>query len=311
MSRHIRIPLLIDITLVDDARTIADDDEDPRLDRDYEKRGPLFNRLLAGRLMRVFALKGVHFPTMRARGDAEREARQAELSARLRDAPAPGPAFNAAVAPLVAYVRGDAPDEVVGPALQALIGRLFTPDFESSPRLWQAAMRFDAAARSRNPLRWLWSALSGSLNADRQVLADAVGGDVVAVHGIAIAIHNIVKSLERMRESYGDPVRRSTLDGKAAAMACLVAPDSVLRQAKRVAEIPGASLKPGSLVVYQLGTAAERAFDPKVAFQSKSWSFCPAADFVFRLLALIWDQAAPAAGEAMPALEVEIPGAGL
>jgi len=291
MSRHIRIPLLVDITLVDDHRTIAEDDGDPRLDRNYERRGPLLNRVLAGRLMHVFAIKGIHFPTMRARDDTERRANQAALSERLRHAATPTPELIEAIEPLAAYVKGSAPETVVGPALQSLIGRLFNPDFTSSPRLWQAATRFDGAARSQNPLRWVWSTLTGTLNADRHLLAESVGNDPVAVHGIGIAIHNIVKSLARMRESYADPVRRSTLDDTAAAMACLVAPVSVLRQAKSVGEIPGASLKPGSLVVYQLGVAAERAFDPKVAFQERSWSFCPASGFVFQLLSLIWVQA--------------------
>ncbi|WP_413988910.1 hypothetical protein ACMDCR_23295 [Labrys okinawensis] len=306
MSRHIRIPLLADITLVDDHKTIAVDEDDPRLDRNYEKLGPLGNRILAARLMRVFVIKGVHFPTMRGRRDAERQASQAALSERLGNAAAPTEKLIEAIEPLVTYVRGDAPEDTVGPVLQTLIGRLFKPDFASSPRLWLAATRFDDAARSQNPLRWLWSALAGTLNADRKVLAESVGGDPVAVHGIAIAIHNIVKSLALMRTAYADPVRRSTLGDKTAAMACLVAPDSVLRQAKSVAEIHGASLKPGSLVVYQLGTAARRAFDPKVAFQSNSWSFCPAADFVFKLLALIWAQAVQIPDKHEPAETPEV-----
>lgn len=309
MSRRIRIPFLIDVMWVDDAHTIAGDERDPRLDRGYEKIGPLFNRLLTGRLMRVFAFNGVRFPTMRARGDEQRRANQAALAEKLRDAAAPTDTLLAEIEPLVAYVRGDAPVETVGPTIQALIGRHFNPDLAASRKLWDAAVRFDEAARSRNPLRWIWSAVTGRLNLDRRLLADAVGDDPVGMHSIGIAVHNIVTGLGRMRECHDDPVRRSALNGNAAAMACLSAPESVLRQAKRVADIPGGSLTPGSLVIYELSKATDRTLDPKVAFQSLSWSACPASDFVFKLLALIWSQTQPRTRVHVPVpARVEAPG---
>lgn len=288
---RIRIPFVIDVMRVDSAETIGALNRDPRLDRAYEQTGPLFNRMLTGRLMRVFRIDGVLFPTMRARGDEERRANQAALAVKLRDAAEPTPTLLADIEPLVAYVRGKGPVEDVGPTLQALIGRHFNPDFLASQHLWDTAVRFDAAARSSNPLRWILSDVTGRLKADKRALADAVGRDPIAVHAIGIAVHNIVASLVRMRACHDDPVRRTALDGMGAATASLTAPASVLRQAKRVADVPGASLTPGSLVTYQLAAAADRTLDHRVAFESAAWSACPAADFVFKLLALIWSRA--------------------
>lgn len=289
MTRRIHIPLLIDLLEVDDAATIAAIDRDPRLDRAYDKAGPLFNRMLAGRLARIFAIDGIPFPTMRGRHDEERRAAQADLAARLHDAALPELSGKH---PLVAYVRGTGPREQVGPALQAVIARQFDPAFTpqeaEAQRLWDAAVRFDAAARTANPLLWLQQALFGTLHADRNILAGAVGRDPVAIHAVGIAVHNLVASLDRLRAHHDDPGRRFALDGTAAAIASLAAPDSVLRQAKGVADIPGGSLEPGALVRFKLAYAAGRTLDPATAFQSASWSACPASGFVFRLLAGIW-----------------------
>jgi hypothetical protein len=291
MGRRIRIPFVIDVMRVSDAETIGGLARDPRLDRAYEKTGPLFNRLLAWRLMRVFCIDNVSFPTMRARGDEERRANQEALAVKLREAAIPTDVLLADIEPLVAYVRGSGSLETTGAALQALIGRHFNPDYAPSAQLWAAAVRFDATARSSNPLRWLLSAITGILNADRRILADAVGRDPIAVHATGIAVHNIVASLERMRACHADPIRRTALDGIGAATACLSAPASILRQAKRVADVPGGSLTPGSLVTFELAAAADRTLDRRVAFQSAAWSACPASDFVFKLLILIWSRA--------------------
>lgn len=292
MVRRIRIPLLIDIMQVDDGPTIGAINRHPHLDRAYDKAGPLFNRMLAARLMRIFRIDGRLFPTMLGREDEERLRAQAALAVSLRDAVLPGLAGDN---PLLAYVRGNGPRDKAGPALQALIARQFDPAFTpqagEAQRLWDAAIRFDAAARTANPLRWLHQALFGTLHADRNILAGAVGRDPMAIHAIGIAVHNIMTSLDRLRACHDDPVRRHALNGQAAAIAALAAPASVLRQAKGIADVPGGSLTRGTLVRFQLADAAERTLDPDTAFQSSSWSACPASGFVARLLALIWTRA--------------------
>jgi hypothetical protein len=287
VGRRIRIPFLIDVMRVDDAYTIGVLAKDPRLDRGYTPTGPLFNRLLAWRLMRVFRIGATPFPTMRARGDEERRAKQAALAARL-----PDPAtLLADIAPLVDYVRGKGAAGSAGPAVQSLIGRLFKTDYAASSVLWTAAVDFDAAARSTNPLRWLMSYLRGNLRSSRRVLAEAVDNNEIAVHATGVAVHNVMATLDRMRAAFADPARRSALDGVSAATAMLAAPASVLRQTKRIADVPGGTLQPGTLVTFQLAAAAERALDRRIAFQSESWSACPASTFVFGLLALVWTRA--------------------
>ena len=50
MSRHIRIPFLIDLHRVTSSRLIIQEVNNPDLDRDYIYRGPLINRLIVARM---------------------------------------------------------------------------------------------------------------------------------------------------------------------------------------------------------------------------------------------------------------------
>ena len=287
MSRRVRIPFLIDVMRVDDAHVAGLLAKDPRLDRGYTPTGPLFNRMLARHISRAFRIGTVPFPTMRRRHDKERIAIQSKLATMMPDAST----LVEDIRPLVAYVRGDGKLGDVGPDVQALIGRRFRADYPASPALWKAALAFDAAARSSNPFRWFLSFICGTIRTNRRKLADAVNGDPTAIHATGIAVHNVMASLDRMRISFADPACKAKLDGMSAATAFLAAPASVLRQVSRVADVPGGTLYPGTLVTFELATAAGRTLDSRVAFQSEAWSACPASAFVLRLLATIWTSA--------------------
>jgi len=63
MSRHIRIPLFVDIHQVTSSHLILQEANNPDLDRDYIFKGPLVNRLIIGRMkaamyVKQFALNG-------------------------------------------------------------------------------------------------------------------------------------------------------------------------------------------------------------------------------------------------------------
>lgn len=290
MARRIRIPGLIDIVRVDDPRSISSLAAEKRLDRDFTPSGPLFNRLLSARLMRILSVGGRPLPTMRARDDSERLADRARLSS-LPDFETPTPAQTASLAPLVAYVRGQGPAGSIGAEVQALVGRQFNAGYTASPTLWRAAVALDAAARSTNPLMWLWLAITGSTRSSRALLAEAVAGDTVGVHATGIAVHNIAASLDRMRAAYAIPRTRHALDATAAATAMLSAPQTVLRQAKSRAHLTVGELGTGTLVTLELARATERTLDTAVAFQSGTWSGCPADRYVFNMLRHVWQRA--------------------
>ena len=72
MSRSLRIPGLVDLIQADvrsDIRGLADD---ARLDRSFDPRGPLINRILVQRIRSVLRIDGMPLPSVAPRGDAQR-----------------------------------------------------------------------------------------------------------------------------------------------------------------------------------------------------------------------------------------------
>jgi hypothetical protein len=174
---------------------------------------------------------------------------------------------------------------------------LFATDYKASPESWAAAGVLDAAVHTRNPLRAILLHLSGRLQRSRRLLADLVHGDLAGVHATGIAVHNLVRGFERMRELWSDPGWRSPSSVDAVVEQCLFAPPSVLRQAAEPGATVCGAVRAGTLVVLELEAARERTPGRDVEFMVGHWAQCPAAAFVPALLRAVWQRAiaAPAA----------------
>jgi len=288
--RSLRVPFLIDLKRVDsnaDAHAVA---LDQRLDRDFVARGPLMNRLLIGRIKGVLRVNGKPLPTIMPRGDAERARSQAALHQRLD--PAKGPLWDEeTLARLVAAVRSRSGAETIGPAAQQAVGRLFSNSYVGDAASFQAARDLDDAVRSANPLRLIKLHLMGGLRRSRRLLAERVGGDLAGVHGTGIAVHNIVRGLEHMRELWCREPRPGADD---AVGACLFAPNTVLRQATTKGGTAVGDVRPGTLVLVALEKAREASPDAQTVFMAGTWAECPAGAFVAALLRAVWEAAVAA-----------------
>ena len=84
MSRSLRIPGLIDLVRADTRSDIRGLANDSRLDRRFEARGPLINRILVERIRNVLRIDGVPLPSVAPRQDAERVRTQDALTAAAR-----------------------------------------------------------------------------------------------------------------------------------------------------------------------------------------------------------------------------------
>jgi hypothetical protein len=194
------------------------------------------------------------------------------------------------IAGLAAAVRGSAGAPELGPAVQQAVGRLFVSDYRGSGESWAAARVLDAAVHSRNPLELVILRLSGRLERSRRLLAALVDGDPAAVHATGIAVHNLVRGFERMRELWAEPRWRSSADAVVAQ--CLFAPASVLRQATMPGATVAGAVRAGTLVMLELDAARERNGGADIEFMVGHWAQCPAAAFVPALLRAVWEQAA-------------------
>jgi hypothetical protein len=297
MARSLRIPGLVDLIRADVRSDIHGLANDARLDRSFDQRGPLINRILVRRIRSVLRLDGMPLPSVAPRQDAGRARAQENLRRRLDPAGGTPLWDEETVAGLVAAVRGAPGAPPLGPATQQAVGRLFANDYKASPESWAAAGVLDAAVHTRNPVRSILLHLSGRLQRSRRLLADLVHGDLAGVHATGIAIHNLVRGFERMRELWSEPRWRapSMVDG--VVEQCLFAPPSVLRQALEPGATVCGAMRAGTLVVLELEAARERTPGRDVEFMVGNWAQCPAAAFVPALLQAVWKRAiaAPAA----------------
>src|SRR5262249_2921324 len=134
---------------------------------------------------------------------------QAALHQRLD--PAKGPLWDdATLGRLVAAVRGTAGAETIGPAAQQAGGRLFNQNYVGDAESFQAPKALDDAVHSVDLIRLFNLHLMGQLRRSRRLLTERVGGDLAGVHGTGVAIHNIVRGLEHMRELWRKAPRPAT-----------------------------------------------------------------------------------------------------
>src|SRR5258708_33206793 len=71
MSRSLRSPGLFDIIQADVRPGIRGLADDARLDRSFDPRGPLINRILVQRIRNVLRIDGMTLPSVAPRGDAQ------------------------------------------------------------------------------------------------------------------------------------------------------------------------------------------------------------------------------------------------
>jgi hypothetical protein len=298
MGRSLRIPGLVDLIRVDtgaDIRALADDS---RLDRRFEPRGPLINRLLIDRVRSVMRLDGMPLPSVAPRQDRARASAQDALRRRLD--PAAGKTLwdDETIAGLAAAVRGNAGAAAIGPAAQQAVGRLFAAEYRGNSESWEAARVLDTAVHTRNPLQWIHLRMSGRLGQARRLLAALVNGDRAGVHATGIAVHNLVRGFERMCELWAAPGERTRPVDDVVAQ-CLFAPASVLRQATMPGATVAGEVRAGTLVLLELDAARARTPGPELEFMLGHWAQCPAAAFVPALLRAVWERSRAEAKEAV------------
>lgn len=278
--RAVRIPGLIDLVSVAQPELVRSLAANPDLDRKAEG-GPLVSRLVRRQLAATLNSPGGPLPSALPRDSAERIDMRKALDGLLND-PDLDTRLSPAVADCAAYVAsGKGRAEQVA---QTLFGQVFVPDFKADDRTWQAAAVI--GRRLGNPsLRGILDGLTGRLERAQDTLSEAMKGDRNGVHAIGVAVHNMVKSLEEMRE-----LEKSVPTDQALALTLSV-PDRVARHGVSKSQTLASDIRPGTLVILQTAEARMRSLDPRDGFLSASWSGCPAHAFVPRLLRRIWTEA--------------------
>lgn len=289
MQRKQRIGL-VDVVMVaepDEVRAVLADEH---IDRAYAGRRLLLNRLLLRRITGTLSYRGTRFPTLQPRDDADRKTRQAALWERLNTAAAAFDASNPDLEPLADWVRGIGGDDALGPLVQGMVGRQFDPGFRATRETWAAAELLEEAVRTKSLAKRLGWALTGKVRRAKAYLGPMVNHERAGIHGVAIALHNLVKGFRHMRSLYATGAW-NTLAAPDAAGQCLFAPTAVLRQPTRDTVVAGCPLGRDTIVVLALGEAAKRDGTSSFVFLKDQWSQCPADTWVPALLEGVWRRA--------------------
>jgi hypothetical protein len=285
-----RIPGVVDRIDVSDPSEISEIVRDFRFDREFYTPTVLVNWFLLKRSLSALSFAGKRFPTMMPRASSANAAERDNLWKMLQ-AKIPttrqGPAELDAMA---RWVSGRSDDEP-GILVQQVLGSLFSDQFVATPESWHAAKILVAAPRLSNLPKLFWWTASGKVRSAKRMLAAMVAGDLSGVNAIGIAVHNVVKGLERMKQLYLNESIRSGLSPEMAANQCLFAPISVYRQATSAGSIKGCPFSRGSLFVLNIGVASKIEHGQRLVFLEDSWSRCPAGEWVPSMLEGVWRRA--------------------
>src|ERR1017187_266174 len=289
--KRIRIPGIVDIVSSDDASEIETLAQDPKLDRAYGDHSILTNGKILQRVQDTLQIGGKPFPTVASRCAEGRAEAQEGVWKRLNSI-----ARNYSTRPeelesLAAFVRGVGTDDACGTLVQQVVGQLFSPSFRATPESWNAAVVLNQAPRTLNLALVAWWAITKKVDQAKQLLSGMVSGDLAAVHAIGVAVHNVVNGVNLMRKLYNDPSNRTALSPEAAGNRCLFAPASVLRQPIAPDNSASGEFQTGTLVILNLQAANAKTPDADLAFLRKTWSQCPAEQWVPALLEGIWRRA--------------------
>src|SRR6185436_7342258 len=197
MAIKITIPGIIRLAWLSDPDEVIAANDSGVVQRSLSGLGGLVQRSIAAKLA-VFRTPDGD-PAFRNRGDPLRRTRQSDLEQALshtrvllkRVAPETGA--------LATYIRSGSinrPPEIV---VQQMVGRLFFPDYAASEESYDAARALQTWV-SGGPIKSYLLKSSGALERALDLIVTLARGDTSCAHATAIAMHNIVNAIERMRQ---------------------------------------------------------------------------------------------------------------
>jgi len=283
----ITIPGIIRLVAVRTPDEVLAVNDASMVERSLSGRGGLVNRSVAAKLAVFRTPDGDIWPAFRDRLDPLRAAHQETLEAALSDV---GPLLRGIASEIVelgSYVRTGAAHCSTGVIVQQAVGRLFFTDYAASEESYDAAQTLQSWL-SAGPLRTYWLKRSGALQAALDRIMDLSRGNMACAHATALAMHNIVGSIELMRRlaRHGDNLAK--IGPQDALAQTLRAPTSVVREARDERRVGPVRLRARSLVLLAVESARQKRADPGFAFFASAWNRCPAHSVVPALLADVW-----------------------
>lgn len=285
--KRIKFGPIADVVVVDDAKTIRILAADKRIDRNFVFR-PIINGIILKRILRNLSYKGAHFPHMTPKDDAARMLRHDLLWDAFNTkaiAMADGPDE---LEDLAKWVRQESNEQDAGVLVQQVIGQFFKPGFKATPASWQAALILREDAISGNLPKMLWWQITGKARHAKELLGATVNDDSYAMHGIAVAAHNLVATMGKLRAFYTDESLRKAMTPEMAVEQSLSAPPVIYRQALIAGAAAGCPFSKSTLFLLKLKDANRNGEAKDLVFMTGTWSRCPAETWIPAVISGIW-----------------------
>jgi hypothetical protein len=108
------------------------------------------------------------------------------------------------------------------------------------------------------------------------------------MHGIGIALHNLLASIHTLRLLYDDAANRKNLTPEDAVHLSLSPPPVVLRQSLHKGAASGCPYSRFTLFMLKLKEANYNNNAKDLIFMTNSWSRCPAENWIPAVISGIW-----------------------
>ena len=287
---RITIPGIVRLAWLSDPDEVVAANASGVVQRSLSGLGGLVQRSIAAKLAVFRKSDGDIWPAFRDRADRLRSDRQKELENALAKTQSLLKRVTPETDALAAYVRTGStnrPPEII---VQQMVGRLFFRDYAASEESYDAACALQTWV-SGGPIKSYLLKLSGELERSLDLIVTLARGDTSCAHATAIAMHNLVDTIERMRRLARARDNLQKLSPQEAIASTLHAPKQVVRETRDAGRVCGMHLGARTLVVLRLECARRQKPDAGIEFFAKGWNQCPAHAIVPALLADIWKKA--------------------
>ena len=290
MAIRITIPGIFRIVIFNKPAEMLAVNDSGLVQRSLSGRGGLFHRSIAQKLAVFRTPDGDIWPAFRNRLDPLRAKHQFELETELADISGLLVRLEPEIAALATYVGSGRAHRPPGVVIQQMVGRMFFPDYVASEESYDAARTLQTWL-SGSPIKAYLSKCSGALQSSLDQIIRLARGNMSCAHATALAMENIVKSIELMRQLAHAGNNLKELGPREALARILRAPDRVVREARDGGRIGNIRLHARSLLIFSVETARRQSPDVGFGFFASAWNRCPAHALVPALLAEIWKKA--------------------
>lgn len=274
----IRIFGLINAFVVENVRQQRELERHEHVSAIISSEGGLVHRVLASRFAKDMGFADGELPALEGGAQASDNDFGADAL----------PIHSGEIYKMATYVAGGDPREDIEVIVQRWVARRFTPRYEPSASVRDAA-RLIGGWHRRGPLTALACIFGGRLNDAKTLVSASVPPDLHIAYAPTVLLPYIVKCLERMRQFAEDPSISESLSAEMVVAGSLTPPRFVFRTCKQAVDV-SFSKKPipaDTLVILparRLGAAG----DGSSAFGSEDASRYPAIRLIRRLLTRVW-----------------------